>query len=130
MQVQNAVSSPATSTAASSAATVDYNSFLKLLIAELRNQDPTQPMDPTQQMAQLASFSSVEQAVQMNTKLDALITMSALSQAESAIGRTLTSSDGSVHGAIASVQIGDGGSVFATLADGRKIKLENGVTLA
>ena len=130
MQVQGAVVSATTQATASSAATVDYNSFLKLLIAELRNQDPTQPMDPTQQMSQLASFSAVEQAVQMNTKLDALITMSALSQAESAIGRTLTSGDGSIHGVISSVQIGDGGSVFATLADGQKVKLEGGVTLA
>ena len=130
MQVQSAAASATTQTTPSSAATVDYNSFLKLLIAELRNQDPTQPMDPTQQMSQLASFSSVEQAVQMNTKLDALITMSALSQAESAIGRTLTSGDGSIHGQISSVQIGDGGSVFATLADGQKVKLESGVTLA
>lgn len=130
MQVQGAVVSATTQATASSAATVDYNSFLKLLIAELRNQDPTQPMDPTQQMSQLASFSSVEQAVQMNTKLDALITMSALSQAESAIGRTLTSGDGSIHGVISSVQIGGGGSVFATLADGQKVKLEDGVTLA
>lgn len=71
-------STSTTSTSASSAAsatTVDYNSFLKLLVAELQNQDPTSPADPTQYMSQLASFSAVGQTVQTNTKLDTLSTL-------------------------------------------------------
>ena len=45
-------------------ASVDYNGFLRLLIAQMKNQDPTKPMDSAQFMAQLASFSNVEQAHQ------------------------------------------------------------------
>ena len=52
---------------------VDYQSFLKLLIAEMKNQDPTKPMDSTQYVAQLATFSQVEQSVQINTKLDQIL---------------------------------------------------------
>ena len=37
--------------------TLDYNAFLQLLIAQMKNQDPTKPMDSAQYMAQLASFS-------------------------------------------------------------------------
>ena len=76
-----------TTAAASASATVDYNSFLKLLVAELQNQDPTNPTDPTQYLSQIASFSAVGQTVQTNTKLDTMITNNALQQADTAIGR-------------------------------------------
>ena len=46
--------------------------FLKLFVAQLKNQNPTQPQDPTQFVAQLAQFSSLEQQVQMRQDLDAL----------------------------------------------------------
>src|SRR5579875_1548845 len=85
-------SSPATSSA--SATTVDYNSFLQLMVQELQNQDPTNPSDPTQYLSQLASFSNVEQAVNTNTKLDTLLMTSSLTQAETVIGKQVTSADG------------------------------------
>ena len=44
--------------------------FLKLLVAQLQNQDPLEPQDGTQFVAQLAQFSSVEQEVQMRQDLD------------------------------------------------------------
>jgi flagellar basal-body rod modification protein FlgD len=49
----------------------DFNSFLKLLTAQLRNQDPLQPLDATEFVAQLASFSTVEQLVEVNAQLEA-----------------------------------------------------------
>ena len=52
---------------------VDYNSFLKLLVASMQKQDPTQPNDPAQTMSQLASFSNVEQSIKLNDKLDKLL---------------------------------------------------------
>ncbi len=54
-----------------SAATLNYESFLKLLVAQMKNQDPTQPMDATQQIAQLATFSQVEQTIKTNKNLEA-----------------------------------------------------------
>jgi flagellar basal-body rod modification protein FlgD len=50
------------------------NDFLKLLVAQLKNQDPLNPQDNTQFVAQLAQFSSLEQAMSMNSKLDLLAT--------------------------------------------------------
>ena len=47
----------------------DFETFLKLLTAQLRNQDPLQPMDSTEFVAQLASFSAVEQQVRANDRL-------------------------------------------------------------
>jgi flagellar basal-body rod modification protein FlgD len=46
--------------------------FLQLLVAQLKNQDPLQPQDGTQFVAQLAQFSSLEQEVEMRTDLDAI----------------------------------------------------------
>lgn len=49
--------------------TVDYESFLNLLTAQLRNQDPLAPMDATQFMTQLAQLSTVEQSMRSNDTL-------------------------------------------------------------
>jgi flagellar hook assembly protein FlgD len=53
----------ATASTTASAPSVDYGAFLQLLVAQLKNQDPSKPMDSTQYMAQLASFSQVEQTI-------------------------------------------------------------------
>jgi flagellar basal-body rod modification protein FlgD len=55
---------------ASNPVTADFQSFLRLLTAQLRNQDPLSPLDSTQFVAQLASFSTVEQLASANTRLD------------------------------------------------------------
>ena len=47
----------------------DFTTFLKLLTAQLRNQDPLKPLDSTEFVAQLATFSSVEQQVKTNDTL-------------------------------------------------------------
>jgi flagellar basal-body rod modification protein FlgD len=120
------------SAAASSGATVDYNDFLQLLIAQMRNQDPTNPTDSSEYMSQLAQLSSVEQAVQTNAKLDSLLSGNALLQADSLIGHTatFTSEDGQTSsGKIKEVTIIQGGAV-ATLEDGVKVQLGPGITIS
>ena len=109
--------------------TLDYDAFLKLLIAQMQNQDPTKPMDSTEFVAQLASFSNVEQGMKTNTKLDLLMTSLALSQADGLIGRTITSSDGKVSGEVSSVRIISGGAV-AVLTNGKEIPLDAGITVS
>jgi flagellar basal-body rod modification protein FlgD len=131
----SSVTSPASSTASTANAagamqtpTVDYNQFLTLLIAEIQNQDPTQPMDPTQSVTQLATISGVQQQMQTNATLTSMLTSSSLSQAEFLIGQTITSADGSTSGTVASVNVGASGSV-ATLTNGNTVTLTSGVTI-
>ncbi|MGM0583792.1 MAG: flagellar hook capping FlgD N-terminal domain-containing protein, partial [Pseudomonadota bacterium] len=51
----------------------DFETFLSLLTAQMRNQDPLKPMESTEFVAQLASFSSVEQQIRSNEKLDSIL---------------------------------------------------------
>jgi flagellar basal-body rod modification protein FlgD len=113
---------------AQSKATVDYDSFLRLLVAELKNQDPTKPMDSTDFVAQLATFSQVEQTIQTNTKLDQMLQSSALAQADSLIGREITTADGKTTGVVAEVKITSDG-ITAVLANGTQVAVGDGITI-
>ena len=108
---------------------VDYQSFLKLLVAQMKNQDPTNPMDSTQYMAQLAAFSQVEQSVQMNTKLDQMLQSSTLEQAASIIGRTVTSADGVTTGKVEEVRLVSNG-IVAVLEGGAEVTVGPGVKIS
>jgi flagellar basal-body rod modification protein FlgD len=121
-------SSNSNSTSQAAAPTLDYNSFLTLLMAEMKNQDPTKPMDSTEYVAQLATFSQVGQAVQTNSKLDQLLQSSALSQAGSIIGHTVTSADGTVSGTVSEVKVLSDG-ITAVLSNGQELAIGAGVTI-
>ncbi|EJZ22594.1 flagellar hook assembly protein FlgD [Rhizobium sp. Pop5] len=110
-------------------ATLNYDNFLQLLIAQMKNQDPTDPMKASEQVAQLATFSQVEQTVQTNTKLDTLLASSSLTQASSYVGKYMESADGTVKGVIDSVKVYSDG-IIATTENGGKILVQAGITVA
>lgn len=124
-----ATNSTSSTSKTSNSSTLGYDQFLTLLVTELKNQDPTKPLDATQTVSQLASFSSVEQAVQSNVTLKSLLSSAALSQAGSYIGKTITSADGSVSGVVVSVTTTDGGQT-ATLSNGKTVSLTTGITVS
>lgn len=85
----------------------DFNFFLKMLTTQLQHQDPSEPMDVSQMTQQITQFSQVEQQVQTNTKLEALLKSNAtmtqqsqLSTAAGYIGREIETpgSSGQVYG--------------------------------
>lgn len=47
----------------------DTGTFLRLLVTQVRNQDPLNPQDPTEFISQLAQFSSLEQLLNVNKQL-------------------------------------------------------------
>ncbi|MEM7212519.1 MAG: flagellar hook capping FlgD N-terminal domain-containing protein [Pseudomonadota bacterium] len=82
---------------ATSSAASDFQSFLTLLTAQLRNQDPLSPLDSTEFIAQLASFSSVEQQIATNDRLEQIIEQSVtgdIAAFGSWIGRQVSTTDG------------------------------------
>lgn len=73
--------------------TVGKDEFLQMMIAQLKNQDPLNPLDGTDFTAQLAQFSSLEQLVNMNDQMQNLnLYQSSLNNAESVnlIGKEVT----------------------------------------
>jgi len=60
--------------------------FLSLLVAQLQNQDPLNPDDPTEFTAQLAQFSSLEQLFTLNESMNNLVTSNANSDRLSTLG--------------------------------------------
>ena len=75
----SSVPATTTTTATSSSSTAakqlssNFDTFLSLLTTQLKNQDPTSPMDSNQFTQQLVQFSQVEQQIDTNTNLKALI---------------------------------------------------------
>jgi flagellar basal-body rod modification protein FlgD len=61
-----------TSTAPTSQAQQEQSQFLQLLVAQLKEQDPLNPLDGTQFVTQLAQFSSLEQLINIRTDLDGM----------------------------------------------------------
>jgi len=64
-------------------------SFLRLLVTELRHQDPTRPMEDREFIAQMAQFSSLEQMRNMNQEMRNLIRSSQSSEAYSLLGKNI-----------------------------------------
>ena len=84
----SAPAGPSTTATPGSSGTLSasFDSFLKLLTAQLQHQDPLSPMDATQFTSQLVQFSTVEQAVQTNSQLGQLTKLMQAGSLTSALG--------------------------------------------
>lgn len=76
-------------TQASIGSTLDKDAFLKLLVTQMRLQDPTHTMEDKEFIAQLAQFSSLEQITNLSAEVRSLTLANASTQAVSLIGRTV-----------------------------------------
>lgn len=86
-----------TSTQATQTTTMGKDDFMKLLLAQLKNQDPLNPMSDTDFAAQLAQFSSLEQLTNLNTELQTQgVNQLTLGYAQSAnmVGKEVTANSG------------------------------------
>jgi len=66
---------------------LDRDAFMKILITQLRYQDPMNPMEDKEFIAQMAQFSSLEQMQQMNKSLNTFLESNFLYQASALIGK-------------------------------------------
>ena len=64
----------------------NFDTFLTLLTTQLENQDPTKPLDTNEMTKQLIQYSEVEQLLQANKKLSALLQLSSANTSLSIIG--------------------------------------------
>ncbi|WP_374388578.1 flagellar hook assembly protein FlgD [Sandaracinobacter sp.] len=110
----------ATASATAPRETLTQNDFLTLLVTQLKNQDPLNPLDNETFVAQLAQFSTVSGITSTNDKLDALSRLTASNVRTGAlqwIGRSVTGPAGE-SGTVASVAIAEDNSLSLTLETG------------
>ena len=81
----NTTQTPSAADNASSSLASNFNTFLTLLTTQLKNQDPTSPMDSKEFTQQLVQFSQVEQSINQNKNLEKLISMFAAQTASNNI---------------------------------------------
>ncbi len=83
------------------------DTFLKLLVTELKHQDPTRPMEDREFIAQMAQFSSLEQMTNLNKEIRNLVSSSRAAEAYGVLGKHIESYDSNskkrVMGTVSSV---------------------------
>jgi flagellar basal-body rod modification protein FlgD len=84
-------------TSAPAAANQEYNSklFLKLLVTQLANQDPSSPMDSSQMVQQTASLASMEQLTSLNSTTTSTNQTQMQATATAMLGKNVTWTDSS-----------------------------------
>ena len=78
----------------SQTSTIGIQDFLKILTAQLNNQDPLKPVDNEQFVAQIAQFATLEQSRQLNVKIDGLLSIQSSTQSVGLLGKTVDVSHG------------------------------------
>lgn len=132
--ITRAGTSTTSTTTKKTAGSLDQSDFLTLMTAQLKNQDPFNPVDNTQMIAQMAQMSSVSGIAEMNTTLSAIATkLGATSSADALayVGKTvLTAGDtayprtsGGIAGAVELA--GDATDVNVSITDANGQVLKN-----
>lgn len=92
---------------------ISQDDFIKLFLSQLQFQDPLQPVDNQQFLAQLAEFSNLQQATQTSQNTEGLLVMNSSAQALALLGKVVqvqdTQDTGSVTGTIVSVAFDSSG---------------------
>jgi len=81
--------SSSSSSTSTDSSTITANDFLTLLVAEMQNQDPTQPTDPNEYISQMVDVNSLQQLIGINQGITSL---------DTAAGVPATSSSNTVSG--------------------------------
>ena len=77
---------------------LDKDDFLKLLVTQLQQQDPTNPMQDREFIAQMAQFSSMEQMLNMNKNLEGFVNKFDLQSSFGLLGKTVEVSSSKADG--------------------------------
>ena len=104
--------------------------FLKVLLAQLSFQDPLDPLDNKDFIAQLAQFTSLEQSRQVNEKLETLLLFEGAGQAVGLLGRTVEviTESGTVVGNVISTAFQEGVPVLTIRTEADEFLTEIGLS--
>lgn len=101
--------------------TLDQEDFIKLFLTQLNFQDPMEPVDNREFLAQIAQFSSLEQARQTGESISDMVTLSSTSQSVSLLGRfiEINSDLGASTGTVSAIRFtSEGPRLTVTLTSG------------
>jgi len=124
--IKTTASTAATTATSKSTGTLGQAEFLKLMTAQMQNQDPFNPTDNTQMIAQMAQFSSVAGIAEMNTTLQGIATkLNATSTTDALgyVGKTVLTAGNTAYprssgGIAGAIELGaDATAVDVTIAD-------------
>jgi len=103
------LTAPSQSTVAQNAG-ISQDDFLRILLTQLRFQDPLKPIDNQQFVAQLAQFSALEINRQQSEKIDTLLTIQGADQAVALLGRSVdvATGSGSISGVVSAISFASG----------------------
>lgn len=103
---------------------IKIEDFLKILTAQLNNQDPLKPVDNEQFIAQIAQFANLEQSRQLNTKIDALLASQSSMQSIGLLGKTVELAQGglTVKGIVSAVALDSGQPLLSVTLPGGTVQ--------
>lgn len=116
---------PSVSTSTNSRTELGQDAFMKLLLTQLKYQDPMEAMDDREFMAQLAQFTSLSELQKLNQAVSAMMATQSLTGASVLIGRCvsgLDSSGASLSGTVQAALLRDG-QVYLRV-DGSEVALD------
>ena len=102
------------------------DTFLKLLVAQMRYQDPSKPVDSSQMIAQTATFTQVEKLEQLATQSATALVLQEHAAAGAMVGRQVTYTDtngATVTGLVSSVRLASGKSEAVAVVDGKDVQV-------
>jgi flagellar basal-body rod modification protein FlgD len=105
LPIDQLISQPqsAAATASSLGSQLGEDAFLKLLTTQLRNQDPLNPVDQTQSIAQLAQFSALQATTDLKNAFSAFSSNFSVMQSAGLLGKTVSAQSTDASGAVSTV---------------------------
>jgi flagellar basal-body rod modification protein FlgD len=108
------------------------DSFLKLLIAQLQNQDPTNPLDSDQLLSQISEMRNLQASLELESALESLTLSQQLAGSTAFIGKTVMALRGDeqeeIQGVVERVQMRDGKALLSV--DGVEVEMKDVISIA
>jgi flagellar basal-body rod modification protein FlgD len=123
----NSGSSSSSTSGASAAASLTPDDFIKFMVTELQNQDPTDPTDANQMLSQMSEIGQLQSADTLQSSLTSMVQQNQVASASAMIGKLVQGTDANQNplaGIVSAVQVSSSG-VNLTLSTGATLPMNN-----
>ena len=113
-----AVANPAESGSSTNKSNLGYKDFLNLLTVQLQNQDPFNPMNDTDFIAQMANFSQLEEVHNLSSNFSTFSARQQQLSSQEFLGKTVTvepEGASAASGVVSAVSLGSDGAIYVTI---------------